>query len=344
MNCLPDLPGRGVQLEHQVDGKDPGAQRSIDYVVLYGCSYRYQDQFRGFIDASFVFGHLENYLTWPTDWSFMISILPAVWTMGTFDSRRCQDHFTRDLGVAARGLLICIVYACIKRRCVCGAQHETGMVMAQVVMDSLEKMGCVHEPSGVVAPHGFFETGLSCARRRLAVLVRIRQGVESDSPGAVACDDFLCGFRWSVGSLDPHQLRRATALFSLSVASNWLSWRTYFVGEVAHGCSQTVSSGPVIFGQVARACQNCELVDFLCHCGFIFPDYTSVNKQRMNYTLVINRGVWFLALVYYFAYGHRYYTGPKSNLEFVETVDIDAELEKIDWTGAALGSGFECRA
>ncbi|MCP8716271.1 MAG: hypothetical protein M5E90_02510, partial [Asgard group archaeon] len=47
----------------------------------------------------------------------------------------------------------------------------------------------------------------------------------------------------------------------------------------------------------------------------MFPDSLHIDKDTMNYTVVINVGVWILALVYYFVWGYRFYTGPKSNLD-----------------------------
>jgi hypothetical protein len=37
-------------------------------------------------DGAFIFGHLENWLTWPTGFSFMIAWESAMWTIGTFSS------------------------------------------------------------------------------------------------------------------------------------------------------------------------------------------------------------------------------------------------------------------
>jgi amino acid transporter len=39
-----------------------------------------------FNDASFIFGKLENSRDWNSGWSFVLSWLPAVWTIGAFDS------------------------------------------------------------------------------------------------------------------------------------------------------------------------------------------------------------------------------------------------------------------
>ena len=47
----------------------------------------------------------------------------------------------------------------------------------------------------------------------------------------------------------------------------------------------------------------------------MFPDSRKVDKASMNYTVVINVGVWLLALIYYFVWGYRFYSGPKSNLD-----------------------------
>lgn len=33
-------------------------------------------------DASYIFGHLENGTSWPAGWTFMLSWLSAIWTVG----------------------------------------------------------------------------------------------------------------------------------------------------------------------------------------------------------------------------------------------------------------------
>lgn len=46
-----------------------------------------------------------------------------------------------------------------------------------------------------------------------------------------------------------------------------------------------------------------------------FPDNKEVAKDTMNYTIVINAGTWILSMAYYFAYKHKTYVGPRSNLD-----------------------------
>ena len=50
----------------------------------------------------------------------------------------------------------------------------------------------------------------------------------------------------------------------------------------------------------------------------------------MNYTCVINGGVWLLSVIYYYAWAWRTYTGPKSNLDGLDYEDDDVSAKKID--------------
>lgn len=67
----------------------------------------------------------------------------------------------------------------------------------------------------------------------------------------------------------------------------------------------------------------------------MFPDNKGVTKSTMNYTCVINGGVWLLSVIYFFVYGYKHYHGPKTNLtpETVEGEEIvleDSMSQKTD--------------
>ena len=71
------------------------------------------------------------------------------------------------------------------------------------------------------------------------------------------------------------------------------------------------------------------IIFILCFLSFaivmsMFPDSTRVTKDTMNYTVAVNAGVWILSLTYYFVWGHRAYSGPKSNLD-----DSDSEISSV---------------
>ncbi|KAK6894344.1 GABA-specific permease, partial [Candida tropicalis] len=84
--------------------------------------------------------------------------------------------------------------------------------------------------------------------------------------------------------------------------------------------------GPFYFGKYISTLINIVSVGWT---GYVivlcmFPDSLHVDKDTMNYTVVINVGVWLLSLTYYFVWGYRSYSGPKSNLdaEYLEATSI----------------------
>ena len=56
--------------------------------------------------GSYVFGDLENFTSWPAGWTFMLSWLSPIWTIGAFDS--CV-HMSEEATHAARAVPLGII-------------------------------------------------------------------------------------------------------------------------------------------------------------------------------------------------------------------------------------------
>lgn len=108
----------------------------------------------GFNDAKFIFGELSNVRTWSPGWSFMLSWMPAIWTIGAFDS--CV-HMSEEARNATRGVpigiigsisvcgilgwIICIVACAVIKDGDVDAvlSSDSGQAMAQIIYDTLGK-------------------------------------------------------------------------------------------------------------------------------------------------------------------------------------------------------------
>lgn len=56
--------------------------------------------------ASYVFGQVENYTSWPTGWTFIMAWLSPIWTIGAFDS--CV-HMSEEATHASRAVPLGII-------------------------------------------------------------------------------------------------------------------------------------------------------------------------------------------------------------------------------------------
>ncbi|GMF01783.1 unnamed protein product [[Candida] boidinii] len=59
-----------------------------------------------FNDGAFIFGQVSNFSDWPKGWQFMLSMMTAIWTIGSFDS--CV-HMSEEAKNATRGVPIGII-------------------------------------------------------------------------------------------------------------------------------------------------------------------------------------------------------------------------------------------
>lgn len=58
--------------------------------------------------GAYVFGHSENLITWPQGWTFMLSWMSPIWTIGAFDS--CV-HMSEEASHAARAVPLGIIWS-----------------------------------------------------------------------------------------------------------------------------------------------------------------------------------------------------------------------------------------
>ena len=305
-----------------------------------------------FNSASFIFTNFENSRDYGTVWSFALSWMPAIWTIGAFDSTiHCSEEAKNAQRAIPFGIIgsitacwllgwfiVIVCAACIKDGDVGRVlESETGSAMAQIILDALGKKWAVAFMSLIAFGQYLMSVSIMIALSRQVwsfarddglpvvynfvkyvnpkIQVPIRATMFAGAMGIVL--GLLVLINGSAGS---------GALFSLAIASNQLSWGLPVLLVLLPYGRKRFIPGPFYFGKYISTLINIVSVGWT---GYVivlcmFPDSLHVDKDTMNYTVVINVGVWLLSLTYYFVWGYRSYSGPKSNLdaEYLEATSI----------------------
>ncbi|EGW34079.1 uncharacterized protein SPAPADRAFT_148468 [Spathaspora passalidarum NRRL Y-27907] len=297
-----------------------------------------------FNSASYIFTNFENArTTYSTAWSFFMGFMPAIWTIGAFDSAiHCSEEAKNaqraiPVGIVGSisacwilGWLICIVCAaCIKDGDTARVlSSETGNPMAQIIYDALGKKWAVAFMAMIAVGQYMMSVSILIALSRqiwsfardngLPIVYNFIKVINPKIQVPVRATIFAGCLSLVLGLLVLiNGTAGANALFSLAVACNLLAWGTpVFLVLLPLGRKRFVS-GPFYFGKIISRIINCVTS---CWVVFVivlamFPDSRDVDKDSMNYTVVINCGMWILSLIYFYVWGYRTYTGPVSNLD-----------------------------
>ncbi|CAK9440306.1 uncharacterized protein LODBEIA_P44060 [Lodderomyces beijingensis] len=302
-----------------------------------------------FNSASFIFGNVQNARDWSSGWSVIMSMQTVIWTIGAFDS---VIHSSEECKSAQKSIpwgilgsigacwvlgwvIVIVCAACIKDGDVSRVlQSDTGSAMAQIIYDALGKRWAVAFMSLIAMGQYLMAISIMIALSRQiwafarddglpvvykwvkvvnpTIKVPIRATIFAGCMGLVL--GLLVIIPGSAG---------AGALFSLAVASNTLAFAVPILLVLLPYGRKKFIPGPFYFGKALSTMINTITV---CWLAFVFvlcmfPDSIAVNKESMNYTVVINMAVWVLSLVYYFVWGYKSYSGPKSNLDSSDSED-----------------------
>ncbi|RDK40063.1 GABA permease [Aspergillus phoenicis ATCC 13157] len=286
--------------------------------------------------GTYVFGHSENLTTWPQGWTFMLSWMSPIWTIGAFDS--CV-HMSEEASHAARavplgiiwsaglcGLLgfvsLALIAAVINPDLNAVLNSSFGQPMAQIYYDALGKSGALGFMI-VVAIVQFF-MGLSL------VVAASRQSWAFSRDGALPFSNFFRHVSKRVryqpvrmvcfvvlisvilGLLCLIDEAASSALFSLAVAGNDLAWMVPILSRLVWG-KERFHPGEFYTGWFSKPIAITAVV-YLAYVIVLsmFPTGgPSPSPQDMNYTIVINGSLWLGAMVYYVVYARKVYKGPQ---------------------------------
>lgn len=311
----------------------------------------------GFNDAAFIFTKVENLRTWSPGWSFMLSWMPAIWTIGGFDScihmsEECKDPTRKvPIGIIGSivicwivGWIICIVLcACIKDGDVLTViSSPTGMVVAQIVEDSLGSKWAIAFMSLIAVAQYFMGLSLLIALSRqvfsfardngLPFIYNIIKVVNPKIKVPLRATIFSGLLSCFMSLLMLINTTAANALFSMAVAGNLLAWGVpVLLVILPTESAKRFVPGPFYSKKFFFPINliTCIWIAYVI-VMVMFPDSKTVDPSSMNYTSAINGGVWLLALLYFFVYGYTHYHGPKSNLSTTDGEETSYQSETID--------------
>ncbi|KAK6456122.1 amino acid/polyamine transporter I [Scheffersomyces xylosifermentans] len=315
----------------------------------------------GFNNGSYMFGDMENFRDWSPGWSFMLSWMPAIWTIGAYDSViHCSEeakHAQRAIPWGILGsisvcwvvgwFIVIVCVACIKNGdTLASLDSPAGNPMAQIIYDALGKEWAVAFMALIAVGQYLMSCSIVIAASRqiwafarddgLPFLHNYVKYVDPKIKVPVRATIFSGVFSLILGLLVLiNGSAGSGALFSSAVASNLLSWGVPILLVMLPTGRNRFVPGVFHLGEKVSFCVN--LVTFLWIVYVIvmsmFPDTKVVDKNSMNYTCVINMSIWSFSLLYYYVYGYKFYSGPKSNLDVldgnsVEFHNMDEVLEK----------------
>lgn len=315
----------------------------------------------GFNDSRYVFGHFENFSDWNNGWQFCIQgFMTCVWTIGAFDSCVHQSEEAKDakkavpIGIIGSisacwllGFLILIVLMfCVTTDLQTVLDNPYGFVLAQIIYDSLGKKWAVAFMALIATCQFLMGASiLTAASRQVWAFARddglpfsnyikrvnTRLSVPIIAVWASGLTSIILGMLCLIDTT------AASALFSLAVAGNYISWGTPTFLRLTFGRG-VFKPGPFYLGKIWSPIISWISVLFQIFIIIVVMFPTSqhgINSSTMNYACVIGPGIWILSWVYYMVYKKKYFHGPKSNLsdeEFVKAVGSQVIDEIISYT------------
>lgn len=301
--------------------------------------------------ASYVFGEFDNLSEWPIGWTQVSAgWLPAIWTIGAFDSVIHQSEEVHNAGrvipigilgsITACGslgtIIIIVTLFCIQTDDIEGhiLGSKYGQPIAQIIFDVLGKRWAL-----------FFMTFMLICQFLMAssILTAISRQI-----WAFSRDNGLPFSFWVkrvnktlytpinavifggvgaviMGLLVLIGLVAANALFSLYIAGNYLAWTTPTFLRLVFGRKLFVP-GKFYLGKVFSPIIEWISVLFGVYTIIMvnFPASPHVDKNTMNYTCVITPAVIILSYIYYMVYLRKHYHGP------CKIIDVEHQLEILE--------------
>ncbi|OGE56662.1 hypothetical protein PENARI_c003G02688 [Penicillium arizonense] len=309
--------------------------------------------------AHFVYRHIDNETTWPTGWAFMLSWLAPIWSIGSFDS--CV-HMSEEALHAAKAvplgiiwsagsaivlgfLVLSIIAATMNPKVNITLNTGFGQPMAQIYYDALGRDGALVFVAILCFTQ--FLIGLSL------IVAASRQAWAFSRDGALPFSVFfrhvskrikyqpirvICGIVivcLVLGLLSLINSAAANALFSLFVASNYLSWGTPIFCRLVWG-QDRFRPGEFYTGRFSKpiACVAVAYLLFGVVLSMFPTEGPNPSPSNMNYTIVINGFVWAGCMIYYFIFARHWYTGPQM------TVGENASTLSNNTIGSSLAAGL----
>ncbi|KAJ5715463.1 uncharacterized protein N7483_012644 [Penicillium malachiteum] len=331
----------------------------IALILIHGCSGALTGRVMPTIQTFCIFINVALVIatvialptTWPTGWAFMLSWLAPIWSIGSFDS--CV-HMSEEALHAAKAvplgimfsagsacvlgfLVLAVMAATMKQDVTQTINSKFGQPMAQIYYDALGKHGALGFM--IVLCIIQYLIGLSL------IVAASRQAWAFSRDGALPFSTFfrhvskriqyqpvrmICGLvivSLLLGLLCLINSAATNALFSLFVASNYLSWGTPIFCRLVWG-QDRFRPGEFYTGRFSKPIAWIAVVYLLF--GVVLSMFPTSGPNPapagMNYTVVINGFVWIGCMVYYFLFARHWFTGPRMTVQEGDSTGSDNSI------------------
>ncbi|EPS44989.1 hypothetical protein H072_1008 [Dactylellina haptotyla CBS 200.50] len=304
--------------------------------------------------AHFVFLKSENLTGWPPVWTFFLSWMCPIWSVGGFEACVHLSEEAKNAPTAVPwgimsscglssflGFVVMIVIATSMTTDINSLINTPlGQPFAQICLDALGIRGAI-----------FMMSLLAVAQWLMGLSVLVagsRQSWAFSRDGALPFSKFFSEINQTFGYIPLRTVwgcsvaalilgllsliapAAAWALFSLGVASNHLAWFMPIFARVVWGRDKFVP-GPFYTGvwSIPIAVISCFFLLFSIVTAMLPANGPKVTPETMNYTVVINGAVWGGALLYYFLDARRWFTGPRITLDAAHSGLTEEQEEMI---------------
>jgi len=300
--------------------------------------------------AAYAFGDFTNFSGWPSGFAFILSLLAPLWTICSFDS---SVHISEEASNAAVVVPWAIVYAIgiagvlgwainVSLAFCMGTDLEVLMnsdqPMAQIFFNSFGQKGTLAIWAVVVIVQYMMGSSM--------VLAASRQTFAFSRDGALPFSNWLYRMNsftktpvntvwfvciWSIilGLLVFAGDSAINAIFSLSITALYVAYSIPIAARFLG--NNSFQPGPFSVGRWSKPI-GAMAVLWMTFMGvvFLFPTTPQTDTADMNYTVVVEGGIMFLALIYYYfpKYGGiHWFTGPVPTIVREEGVERDSSTD-----------------
>lgn len=291
--------------------------------------------------GAYVFGGMKNLTTWPEGWSFMLSWLSAIWTIGAFDSCVHMAEEATNAAVAVPFgiigsismcgffgfIILAIIAATMSIDVSATLDSWTGQPMAQIYLDVLGKKWAMGMMVMLLVVQWFMGLSIAVAGSRQSwafsrdgalPFSKILRVVNHKLGVPLRALWFVCLVAMIIGLLCMIDSAASSAIFSLAVASNGLAWFLPIFARAFFNVD-TFKPGPFYMGDITSRCVGIFASVYLFFVIFILAMFPSggpnPEPSTMNYTIVINGFVWLGCMAYYFIDARKWFEGPKHTID-----------------------------
>ncbi|GAO52649.1 amino acid permease [Saitoella complicata NRRL Y-17804] len=297
---------------------------------------------------SYVFGHVENNSGWSsTGFSFILGFLSVAWTMTDYDATAHIAEETHKAAIRAPvaivsavtgtfivGLLLNITFAFTMGDPTLLTSSQTGMPISQLLYNVVGRKGALAIWPFIILVQNFTAVTALSATARTAFALARDQALPWSSQWAKMNKTVKIPLNavWLIvvccillGLIALGSTEAIFAIFSLTSIAMDCSYIIPISARLIWGEQLGYTPGPFNLGFAGKVMSVISIVWVLFISTVLcFPTYMPVTPQNMNYAVVVLTGVALFSVFWWYVDAHKWYVGPRDNLE-------EAEAEALDY-------------